>query len=157
MRYLILGSLVVLAAASLGFGEEPLRQFDPGEDPLAAPGQWWSGRTAGLVGGIAGSLFGCLGAVFGILVGAGKARGFVTWLSRTTIALGLAGLAAGVVALSQSQPYCVYYPLLLLGVIVVGVFGPLHVVVLGRRYEELELRKMAAMDADTDRVPSGRP
>ena len=64
------------------------------------------------------------------------------------IAFGLAGgglLVAGAVALALSQPYAVYFPLILGGIILVVVFWP------GfrrarRAYEEAELRRMRAMD-----------
>jgi hypothetical protein len=49
------------------------------------------------------------------------------------------------VALLQTQPYCVYYPLLLLGGLSVLVIGPLRRT-LRQRYQQLELRKIAALD-----------
>jgi hypothetical protein len=52
----------------------------------------------------------------------------------------------GVVALLLAQPYAVYYPLLLSGMIgtVLGFTLPRT---LNKRYEELELRRMQAFDA----------
>jgi hypothetical protein len=122
-----------------------LVQYTAGENPLAMPGQWWDGRTAGLFGGIAGAVLGCFGGLIGVLAGIGKAREFVMLLTATIVLAGVACLALGIVALIQAQPYCVYYPLLLLGGLSVLVMGPMHRT-LRRRYQQLELRKMAAMD-----------
>ena len=126
----------------------PLRlvQYGPEEDPLAIHGQWWSGRSAGLMGGIAGAMLGCLGGLVGWLGSKGKARVFVLGTMRIFKVLGGTSLVLGGVAVATSQPYAVYYPLLLIGVIMVGV----AVVTsrnLQKRYEDLELRKMRAMDA----------
>ena len=60
--------------------------------------------------------------------------------------LGLASSAAGLYAWLTSQPYAVYYPLLLCGLLAVLVPGAL-LVPLRRRYQQLELRRMRAMDA----------
>ncbi|MDY6913533.1 MAG: hypothetical protein SVT52_03645 [Planctomycetota bacterium] len=123
-----------------------LVQYDDGEDPLAVAGQWWSDRTGGAVGGTLGATVGLLGAMVGVLCSLGRGRAFVLALMKVMIAVGAAGLVIGVVAVIQSQPYAVYYPLLLCGVIAVAVFGGLLGVV-RRRFEQLELRKMSAMDA----------
>jgi hypothetical protein len=48
--------------------------------------------------------------------------------------------------LARSQPYAVYYPLLLLGGISVAVIGGLYNRVRGQ-YAALELRKMQAQDS----------
>jgi hypothetical protein len=122
-----------------------LVQYAAGEDPLAVPGQWWDGRTAGLVGGIAGTVIGCLGGLIGMLAGVGKAREFVMLLTAAIVLAGVACLALAIVALLQTQPYCVYYPLLLLGGLSVLVMGPLRRT-LRQRYQQLELRKIAALD-----------
>jgi hypothetical protein len=65
-----------------------------------------------------------------------------------TVSLAIGGtlaFAAGVVALSRSQPYTVYYPLLLIGFLATAI--PLGVrPSIRRRYEEIELRRMRAHD-----------
>jgi hypothetical protein len=61
------------------------------------------------------------------------------------IVVGAIALVLGGVALLRAQPYEVYYPLLLEGVICVTLPAWL-IPGLRRRYEELELRKMAARD-----------
>lgn len=125
----------------------PLRvvQFKPGEDVFAVPGAWWGEGTAGWIGGIVGGVGGLVGAVIGVLVGLGKARRFVLALASALTALGIVALGAGLVAVLLRQPYAVYYPLLLGGVIAACVMG-FNLPKMRRRYEELELRKMAAMD-----------
>ena len=155
MRCLVAGSLIVLASISPAFSKEVLRemtwtelkeagQLAAGEIQLAS-GQWWDDRTAGLVGGIAGTVLGCLGGLIGMLAGVGKAREFVMLLTAAIVLAGVACLALAIVALLQTQPYCVYYPLLLLGGLSVLVMGPLRQT-LRRRYQHLELRRIAAMD-----------
>jgi hypothetical protein len=125
----------------------PLRliQFAADEDHMAVAGAWWGPRTAGLVGGLTGSVLGCVGAAIGVLASRGKARKFVLGLARALLAFGSIALVLGIVALLRAQPYEVYSPLLLEGVICVTLPAWL-IPVLRRRYEELELRKMAARD-----------
>jgi hypothetical protein len=110
------------------------------------PGQWWGNRQGGILGAIFGVVVGTLGGLIGWLGGRGKARGFVLGAMKLIPLLGLACLAAGVVAVIDAQPYAVYYPLLLAGVICAVVpFASLRRV--RQRYEELELRRMEALDA----------
>ncbi|MEN6558905.1 MAG: hypothetical protein ABFC54_12065, partial [Thermoguttaceae bacterium] len=59
---------------------------------------------------------------------------------------GMVSLVVGLVAVVLGQPYAVYYPLLLGGTILAAVFGG-NFPMLHRRYQQIELRKMAAMDA----------
>jgi hypothetical protein len=65
----------------------------------------------------------------------------------TTAALGLVSLGVGVGALICGQPYAVWFPLLLLGILSLVIMGG-SLPVVRRRYEEVELRKMAAADAE---------
>ena len=102
-------------------------------------------RAAGLIGGAIGGIVGALGALIGVLASRGRARRFVT-IAIVSLAIGgTLAFAAGVVALSRSQPYAVYYPLLLIGflaaVIPLGLRPSIR-----RRYEEFELRRMRAHD-----------
>jgi hypothetical protein len=130
----------------------PLRlvQYTGDENPLRAAGAWWGPRTAGLVGGVVGSLLGCVGAVIGMLAGRGKGRAIVLALAKAMLVFGAVSLVLGVVALFRGQPYEVYYPLLLCGVLDV-VLPAVLIPVLRRRYEELELRKMTAQDLSARR------
>ena len=113
--------------------------------PGTASGAWWGPRTAGVVGGVVGSLFGCLGGAIGLLAGRGKGRALAMGLVKGMLGLGAISLVVGVVAVFRSQPYAVFYPLLLGGVLGVGLPSFL-IPTLRRRYEELELRKMKARD-----------
>lgn len=122
------------------------------EDPLAlaatdaTSGAWWSGRAAGIIGGSLGSLLGLLGGLVGVLGGMGRARGFVLGLLKVLIVFGLAASGVGLFAWLSGQPHAVYYPLLLCGMLDVLIPAALHVP-LKRRYEQLELRRMRALDA----------
>jgi hypothetical protein len=102
-------------------------------------------RAVGLIGGVGGGLVGCLGALIGVLASRGRGKRFVT-IAIVSLAIGgTLAFAAGVVALSRSQPYAVYYPLLLIGflatIIPLGLRPSIR-----RRYEEIELRRMRAHD-----------
>lgn len=106
---------------------------------------WWSDRTAGWVGGSVGSVVGIMGGVIGTLCGFGKARKLVMFLFTIMIVFGVASLVLGVVAVIMSQPYAVYYPPLLIGLICTGVMGGLYRTA-KRSYQQRELRRMQAMD-----------
>ncbi len=125
----------------------PLRlvQYGPTEDPLAVAGQWWSDQAGGLLGGIAGSILGCLGGMVGWLASTGRARRLALGTVKLMSLVGVMALAAGGIALARSQPYAVYYPLLLIGAICTALPAAL-LRSIRRRYEEIELRRMRAMD-----------
>ncbi len=123
----------------------PLQLVDaPGLDVRAgAPGT--PDDRAGLVGGLAGAAVGCVGALIGVLTSLGRARRFVITAAGALVVFGAIAFVGGVAALSWSQPYSVYYPLLLVGFLSAVV--PLGVLpVIRRRYQELELRTMRAHD-----------
>lgn len=112
----------------------------------ALPGAWWSDRTAGLFGGLAGSFLGVfIGCVLAPLSAMGRAKSF------TLTAYLLLGLAAslslllGLIAIVSAQPYGVCYPLLLIGLL--GMFFGFGGLMLARKkYREHELRRMSALD-----------
>jgi hypothetical protein len=103
------------------------------------------GRAAGLFGSVAGGLVGCLGALIGALASRGRAKRFVTIAIAALAIGGTLAFVAGVVALSRSQPYAVYYPLLLIGFLAAVIPLSLRPSI-RRRYEEIELRRMRAHD-----------
>ena len=109
-------------------------------------GAWWDNRMAGWIGGIFGPLFGILGAIVGVLAGRGRGRDFCLGVCWFVFVIGIACLIAGLVALQQSQPYQVYFPLLLLGTIGTVVMGSL-IPQTRKRFADLELHRMEAMDA----------
>jgi hypothetical protein len=107
---------------------------------------WWKGQQypwyivlEGILGGIGGGLIGILGGV-------GRARRLVLTLIAVFIALGVVNLIAGLIALALRQPHEVCHPLLFAGIFLVA-FGPWTFTAARRRYEQIELRKMAAMDS----------
>ena len=114
------------------------------EGPDAA-GAWWSDRSGGLIGAVGGSALGAVGALIGLLTSLGRARRFVTAAATSLALIGVVAFLTGIFALTQSQSYAVYYPLLLAGflaaVIPLGILPAIH-----KRYEELELRAMRAQD-----------
>lgn len=116
-----------------------------GESGSVQPGAWWSDRTGNLAAAILGSIIGVLGGLIGWLGARGKARFFVLGTVRTLIVIGVVATAAGLIALTVRQPYAVWCPLLLIGVISVVVF-PLCLRHCADRYREIELRRMTSMD-----------
>jgi hypothetical protein len=129
------GGKVTVRGLRLGSGAEAMR----------APGAWWSPEAAGWIGGAAGGAVGLFGALVGTLCSLGRGRRFVL---AGLVALGVSGLAllaAGGVALGLGQPYEVWYPLVLM-----GILDPVLAVSLlptaRRRFEALELRRMQALD-----------
>jgi hypothetical protein len=139
-------NLVMAGPGKVEIGPVTLVQFSADENLAGAPGAWWSDRRSALLGSIAGSALGILGAAIGWLGSTGRARAFVLGTLKAFAWLGSATLVLGVGAIAAGQPYVVYYPLILLGTIgaSLGFALPRS---LSRRYEELELRRMQALDA----------
>ncbi len=131
--------VVLPGAGSVDLGRLELRPLGGGE------GEWWSDRTGGLIGGIGGGLIGILGALVGWLGSRRRARTFVLGAMKAGVVSGVILLAAGTAAFVTSQPYGVTYPLLLSGVILVGVCMGLFPGT-RRAYADHELRRMRALD-----------
>ncbi len=127
----------------------PLRlvQHSVDEHPVAIAGTWWDDRTGGLIGGILGTVLGCLGGLIGTMAGTGKCRGLTIGLAKIVCLCGVFLFVAGGIALLQSQPYGVWYPLVLTGILSTSIMGGL-LPGLRRRYQQIELRKMTAADAN---------
>jgi hypothetical protein len=113
---------------------------------LTATGAWFGDATGGLVGGIGGALLGLLGAVVGWLGSRGRARRAVVGALIAAVALGAAAGAVGLYAVVVGQPYAVWFSLMMTGGLAVVICGCL-LPVLTRRYRELELRRINALDA----------
>lgn len=124
----------------------PLRIVNLSPDLFRQQTYWWSGQTAGWIGGGLGAGIGLLGALLAYLVRKGISFRFVRVVLVLELVLGTVCIVAGIVAVVHAQPFFVYYPLLLVGIlacvlVAVGEFR------LRRYYREIELRKMRAMDA----------
>jgi hypothetical protein len=108
---------------------------------------WWTNQQSNLFGGIAGSAFGILGGIIGIVGGycvpRGKCKPLVYALFALMLGAGIISLAAGFVALLLHQPYAVYYPLLMIGIISIPIAGGL-IPVVRRRYREADRRRLEA-------------
>jgi hypothetical protein len=139
-------NVILSGKGKVWVGPITLFQYREGEDPLVAAGSWWSDREGGMIGAAGGSLLGILGAMIGILCSLGRLRSFVLGLIQMVAVLGMAALLAGLLATLRGQPFGVYYPLLLGGGLAALIFGSL-IPVVRRRYAEIELRRMEAMDA----------
>jgi len=113
---------------------------------FTAPGAWWSDRTSGLVGGIGGGAIGCFAGLLGWFSARGKVLGFVTAGASVLLGLGVISFGAAIFALGAHQPYGVWYPLVLIGVILL-VTGPILFLRTRRTHREHELRRMASLDA----------
>jgi hypothetical protein len=125
----------------------PLKMVEyTGDLPGELGHAWWSDRAAGFIGGLGGALVGCLGGLIGWLVSRGKARTFVILLTVLLVCLGGLCALAGIIAVALRQPYAVYFPLLLGGVLLLGIFIPAFPKY-RKRYEDVELRRMASADA----------
>jgi hypothetical protein len=108
---------------------------------------WFDPRAMVWVGSVGGSLVGLWGGVFGALcsglVPKGRGQSFLIGSLYTQIAVGVAALLFGLVALAAGQPYVIWYPGLLLGVLLAGLGVP-FVFALRQQYRQFELRKMRA-------------
>lgn len=109
--------------------------------------EWWTGSTAGWIGGLGGGGVGLLGALLGGIGGPlaqkGRARPLVVGGFVGAIALCALSLGAGLVALALGQPYHVWYPLVLPGAIGTLVFSVLLPQLL-RAYARAEQRRVEA-------------
>lgn len=113
--------------------------------PSASAAAWWSERTSALVGAILGSAIGLAGAAVGTLAGRGRGRRLVLAALVGMVVVGAVLLVVAGAALIAGQPSHVWYPALLGGAISfalgVALLRPLR-----RRYAEIELRRMRALD-----------
>jgi len=114
--------------------------------PGGAGSVWWSDQATGWIGTIEGCVLGGLGGLLAWLASKGRCRGFVVTSSYVLIGFGILFTLTGLLALASHQPYGVWFPLLLPGVILVAVIPP-RLKQFRKGYEDLEMRRMASMDA----------
>lgn len=110
---------------------------------------WFSAATGNMVGAIIGSLIGVIaggwGALAGISAAKGKRRGIVMNIGKGIIVIGIASLLFGIVALLSTQARHVWYPFILIGVIITASIFPLYFSV-KKVYTDAELKKMSVDD-----------
>lgn len=100
---------------------------------------WIPGTALGVLGGTWGSL--C-----GVLAQSGKARAFVVGGAAVLLAASVGLLGVAIYALTQGQPYGIWYGLGLpgvIGTIMFSMFLPMS----RRVYAQAEMRRMQARDA----------
>ena len=107
---------------------------------------WWNNQQSGIVGGVVGSLLGILGGLIGWSVTWGTSKKLTMGLCKAGIAIGCICLATGAIAAVLQQPFHVYYPLLLAGIISVCVIGA-NLRTISQRFQADEFRRMQAIDA----------
>ena len=107
---------------------------------------WWTNQQGGIVGGFVGSLLGILGGLIGWSAAWGKSQRLTMGLCHAGIAIGCVCLATGAIAVVLQQPFQVYYPLMLTGIISVSVIGA-NLRTISQRFHADEFRRMQAIDA----------
>ena len=109
--------------------------------------RWWSGTNAAYIGAFGGSAIGLMGAAIGCMaamwVPKGRHKGVVLGLMGSLVALGAALALVGIAALVSSQPYHVWYPMLLCGAILTLVCG-INFPIIAIRYRQAEMRRLDA-------------
>lgn len=108
---------------------------------------WWNEAVGTYIGALGGAGIGVIGGTYGALAGVlaqkGQARRAVLGTHVALLVLGGLTLIAGIVAVASGQPYHVFYPLLLIGVITTAVLGGLFPV-MRKRYAAAEHRRLEA-------------
>jgi len=139
-------NLVLPSEGTVWIESATLSDYTSFSSLMARPGEWWPQNYSAWIGGGLGTLFGCWGGLMGILAQAARGRTFIQASVVFNIVFGSICLIAGFTALALGQAYHIWYPLLLLGLLLPGIM-------LGTRRNLMkqlaaaEERKMAAMDA----------
>ena len=110
--------------------------------------QWFEPKTAGMIGAIIGTALGLTGALIGCSCGICVRKGWkkpIYTIFISAIAINIALLVMGVVAVYVTQPYHVWYSFLLPGFVGTIVFSSLFPVI-RKRFIESEMRKIQAKD-----------
>ena len=135
-------NLVLKGGGLVRLGPLRLTELD---QPIRSPvsGAWWSERTGGIIGGIAGALLGITGGLMGSLASKGKGRAFVMGACAAMIGLGAAAAVMVPVAFWQQQPRGVWLIFLLFAGIILPIM-PARLRGYRAQYEEIELRRIAS-------------
>jgi MFS family permease len=111
---------------------------------------WWSEAFSNTLGGTVGATIGVVfggigGGVGGPLAGSGRAKTFVLGMFWTGAVVGLALVAASVVAAILGQPFHVWQWMLICGVVLASV-NAVVLPQLHRAYRRAEERRLAAAE-----------
>ena len=109
---------------------------------------WFDPNTFGayagaILGGGGGTLAGLWGALAGTLAPRGKAKALVLGMGTLLAICGAILAGVGIYAWIESQPYGIWYPLVLSGAIIAGLCGGLTPMI-AKRYAEADARRLAA-------------
>lgn len=139
-------NLILESKGTVRLSSLTLVGYGPDTGSSTPPPGWWAPAATGWILGLAGALIGLFGMVAGRLATKGRAQGLV--IGGLWLILGLGGilLIAAVFSLFRNQPYLVFFPLLLLGVVCLAL-APLLLVSIKKRFRALELQKMKALDS----------
>ena len=110
--------------------------------------QWFDPKTAGMIGGIIGTVLGLTGALIGCSCSFCVSKGWkkpIYTIFIAAIAISIALLLTGIIAVYFKQPRHVWYSFLLPGFIGTVVFKCLFPLV-RKRFFEAEMRKIQAKD-----------
>lgn len=100
-------------------------------------------------GGVVGSVFGVITGILGMIGGMGKARRFVMLMLWLMLFVGVSLLCVGIAALFNDQPYYVWYPGILIGVLTLILYPFVLIPRIKQSYEQMELRKISSTDTLT--------
>jgi len=141
-------NLILKGRGTVYIGPVKLVQLpkEKGASSLVYPGVWWTPMAMNKIFGWGGGVAGCLGGLCGVMGNRGRARGLVVAILMGMTVLGVGLGIGGLVALAMGQPVFVWGPMLFCAVILSSVC-PVNLRNLRRRYEEMELRRMASLDA----------
>jgi hypothetical protein len=123
----------------------PLQIVNLSPESFKTPDAWWPNQTGGWIGGGLGTAIGLMMAAAAILLRKSALRKPIKAILFLVVMIGTVCLVAGIAAVIKSQPYAVYYPLLLAGVLA-AVMVLVGYVKLRREVREVEMRKIQAMD-----------
>jgi drug/metabolite transporter (DMT)-like permease len=109
---------------------------------------WFDSRTAGIIGGIIGICIGIAGGIIGGISWLCIRKGWkklVYSMFGSVIIISFALFIIGLIASLCKQPYHVWYPFLLSGLLGTIIFSSL-LPMIRRLFIEIEMRKMQAKD-----------